>query len=378
MPRALPTSALALLCACAARDPYAYLRTEQGFLQAGVDLEREEGEVRHVLAQRGLSVVARLATPWFVALGAQTGDARASAVRVISPRGVVVADDAVLDDLFAPARVELNQSFGGSWGEYVFVADARVAPGRDLGCVTLTRLLPDGSAVAAQLDLGPLGSRACVAKLAPGRGGRLHATVAWPGLHAIRTPELEVELALVEPLIGQPAPLVPVVKLADPNDWLEAERARLAALPLVRAPFSERHAAGVARAALAQLAGQDSTAQRAAYRGAVGHVLPTSPEAEVVADTLAHLERGWLDLEAERALAESDSAEMPSSPSESSVDARAGAGNGVKDGLPAPETAPETDQTVIEPEVEGRAGAREPNDPEHLRASAPEQPAESE
>jgi hypothetical protein len=288
-------SIVACLCACAAPDHGAYLKNELGFLQLGVRLASEEKEVRRVLAQRGLRVVARLEDPHFIALGAATRDGLKSAVRVISPRGVVVASDAALDDLFAPAQVALIEHFGGTIGEYLLVAEARVARGHDAGCVTLHRVLADGNVVAAVLDVSALGSRACVSNLAPARSGHIAATVAWPGLHALTTPQLDVELAFTLRLLEEQAPLVPVARIVENGDWLDRERTRLSTLRLAHAEFSERHAAGVGRAAVALMAGQDTATQVSAYRNAVARVFPNSTESQIMDETTEHIERGWLD-----------------------------------------------------------------------------------
>lgn len=288
--------ALTLLAsACAAHDPQPYLSSELVFLKPGVRLEHEEREVRRVLAQRTMRIVSRRVQPAYIALGASSRDERLSAVRVISPRGVVIAEDAALDDLFAPAKIILLEHFVGTIGEYTLIASARLPKGREVGCVSVHRLLPDGTAVECVLDVSLLGSRACVSNLAQGRPGRLRATIAWPGLHAIVTPQIDVELAFAAAPIGQPTPLIPVAKLQETGDWLNDERTRLNTLRLARAPFSHRHAAGVARAAIARVAGETIAAQQSAYRHAVARVLPGSPESEVVADTLAHIERGWTD-----------------------------------------------------------------------------------
>jgi hypothetical protein len=292
----LAVFALALIAnACAQRDPARHLATELAFLRTGVHIDSEEREVRRVFAQRGLRVVARLAGPSYVALGAATRQGEQSAVRIITQRGVVLAEDASATDLFQPGTVALIEHFGGSLGEYVVAASARVPSGRELGCVTLHRILPDGSVVASTLDVSVFGSLACVANLAPGSGGRIRATVAWPALHALITPSVEVELAFVEPLVGREPPRVPRLKVANQGEWLERERARVSTMRLARAPFSERHAIGVARAALAALAGVDTAQQIAIYREAVQAVLPASPEAEVLTSTVEHIERGWLE-----------------------------------------------------------------------------------
>jgi hypothetical protein len=328
--RIISLSALLLLC-CAAPDPHRYLSTELAFLQTGVHLEAEEKEVRRVLAQRGLRVGARFQGQGFIALGAASRDHRLSAVRVITGRGVVVAEDAALDDLFEPARVALLEHFGGQLGDYTFVATSRVLRGYDAGCVTLRRLLPDGSVVQAELDVSALGSRACVSNLAPAKLTRVRAKVAWPSLHVLTTPQLDVELSFVQAPLGQATPVVPVAKIAETGDWLEAERNRLTTLRLAQASFSERHSAGVARAALALLAGQETALQAAAYRNAVARVPPGSLEAETVGETVAHIERGWLD---------------PTPPP-----AEADAGASTQPGQTSPDPPLEEGAIVVEPEA---------------------------
>jgi hypothetical protein len=299
-----PPLAVALTLAWAAGcqhglTPEEYLARERSFLRLGVDLDEEERSVRHVLAQRHLSVATEVRGPAFRALGAATLDGRLSAIRILSRRGVALAEDAAHDDLFAPGELQLLERFPTSLGEYELAAFVRIARGRDLGCAQLIRVLPDGHAVQAVLDVGELGPRACVAELTSGASGRLQATLGFPGLHgAGRTPRMQVELAFKSVPLGQVAPLVPVAKLAAGGSWLEAERARLDALVRPAAPFAERHALGVARAAVAMISGRESEAQVAAYRECIGRLHPASSEAAIVSDTLDYIERGWLDPQA--------------------------------------------------------------------------------
>ncbi len=293
---ALAISVSALLFACGPTiRPEAHFANERSFLRLGVELEEEDAAVRRVLAQRRLSVVSEVRGPFFIALGAVTYDERLSAIRVISPRGVIVAEDAAQDDLFAPASLQLLEHFPATLGEYHLVAWSRAARGRELGCVSLTRLLPDGSPVSAILDVGEFGPRACVADLRASGERRLRALLAFPGLFSGQTPSLFVELAFQAVPIGREAPRVPVAKIVQDGTWLEAERARVEASARADAGFEERQALGVARAAIALLAGLEREAQVAAYRSTVGRVMPGSEEAAVVVDTLDYLERGWAD-----------------------------------------------------------------------------------
>lgn len=328
--------------ACAAHDPQRHLATELAFLQVGVQLDEEEREVRRVLSQRGMRVVARVAGPSYVALGAATRDGAQSAVRVVSQRGVAYADDAARQDLFRPSTLALLEHFGGSIGEYVLVASARIPSGRDLGCVSLLRVLPDGRVVECTLDVSTFGSRACVANLAPGAAGHVRATIGFPDLHAVGTPVLEVELAFNEAPVGRRTPLIPVLKVS-PGDWVERERLRLSTTRLARAPFSVRHATGVARAALASFAGKERAEQVAVYREAVQQVLPGSAEAEIFSDTLAHIGRGWTDPTAGEAQA-SEKGEGSGS-GQLGPDAPAADPHAVEEALQL------EDATIIEPEL---------------------------
>lgn len=288
-----------------------YLQNEFALVPKGVDVEAEEREVRRVLRQRGLDVVSEVRGAGFVALGAANLSGEKTALRIITGRGVVLAEDAASDDLFSAGRVALDAEFAPALGDYVFVASERTAARADRGCVTLTRILPDGNVVPALLDLGPLGSRACVSSVAHGERGRLSASVAWPSLTLIETPEIHVELAFADTPLGREPPRVPVIKLASAGAWLEEERARLMRVDVRGAPFSERHAQGVARAAIALLSGQDTSQQLSAYRVAVNLVPPGSLEQEMAVETADHIEHGWLDASDEAALPASGDEAVP-------------------------------------------------------------------
>jgi hypothetical protein len=318
---------LALLCACRRPlTPEEYLRRERSYLRLGVDMEQEEKSVRHVLAQRKLSVRTELRGPGFVVLDAASFDERVSALRAITGRGVVLAEDAALDDLFVASSLSLLDRLPTSLGDFRLFAFARTGAGRDRGCVTLMRVLPDGSLLRAVLDVGTFGPRACVSDLARGDSGRLRAELSFPGLYAEGTPSLRVELAFQSTPLGQPIPLIPVAKIALGGGWLEAERARLASALPPASPFAQRHAVGVARAAVALLAGRSSEDQVAAYREAIGVVRPGTYSAERVADTLDYLEHGWLDPSGdEQVLAPEQSEAPPPSSAARSGDADAGA-----------------------------------------------------
>jgi hypothetical protein len=275
-------------------DP-AHLQTELGFFRLGVDRDAEEQALRRVFAQRRLHIVTELRTEGFVAFGAESIDGKTTAIRVLSSRGIVFAEDATLDDLFAPATLALVESLPTRFGEMEVLAFSRVPRGADLGCVRLLEVRPDGTVAEAELDVSPLGSRACVALLGSVAETRVQSRVGFPGLAHDVTPALWVPLELVPVPLGRPMPTARRLRLASAGNWLSAERDRLGAAVPREASFSELHALGVARAAVASLAGESTDRQVAAYRSSLPPVRPGSVEAAHVADAVAHIERGWLD-----------------------------------------------------------------------------------
>ncbi len=333
-----------LLAACVrAQDPQAFLDYEASFLRPGVDLEHEEREVRRVLEQRGMRVTGRLQREGFIALGA--ANRRASAVRVITGRGVVLAEDAEVDDLFKPEKVALLEGFGGSIEDYTLVAYTRTPVHQDVGCVALERVLPDASVVSCVLDVSDFGARACVSSLAPGRNGQLRAKIAWPSLRSFSTPQLDVELGFA---LQQGEQRAPILRMA-PGAWLDRETSRYNAVQLTKADFAARHAVGVARAVLAKLAGKGVSQQIDLYRNALGTLLPGSLESQVAGETLRHIQTGWLDAP-EQVREPRDVEAAGSSPARERRDERV-----IEESTaPVPADLPPPDDIVVEPPADSR------------------------
>ena len=275
-----------------------YLRKELSYVRFGVDLTQEENAVRGVLAQRGLRIVSERRGPGFVALGAQSGDGVRSAVRVVTQRGVVVALDAARDDLFHPESIRLLEAFSPRFGDYLLVGAERVARGLDRGCVELFTLTIDARAEPTPIELGALGSRACVVALEGVQAGLLKASVGWPTLAALVVPTLTLPLEQVEPPLGRGRPQTPRLRLSMDATFVSSERDRLAAALGGAQTFSQRYAVGVAQAALALLGGQGVRAQLSALYQAVGSIAPVGFEAEVLAEAARHIEDGWFDADA--------------------------------------------------------------------------------
>ncbi len=284
-----------MAAACARGTRPEYFATESTFMRVGVDRKEEERAVRHVLAQRKLDVVSEVRSSDFVAWGAQSLDGKVSAVRVMTDRGVVIAEDAHGDDLFAPGTIALLEAFPARYNDLALVGFVRTRAGKDAGCVSLRRILADGSVVDVVLDVSTLGSRACVLTLARGPRQRLSAEVGFPELSGEQTASLRVELAFQTVPLGKPDPIVRVARLAQNGELLDAERNRLQAAACAGAPMAARQAVAVARAAVSSLVGDSTDRQVAAYRECIGTVQAGSSDAELLAETVKHLQRGWLD-----------------------------------------------------------------------------------
>jgi hypothetical protein len=314
---------LGLGCGGAQQRAEQHLQNELSFIVPYVDVAQEERAVRGVFAQRRLLIEERREGAGYVALGAASFDRTRSAVRIITRRGVVLGEDGDANDWFALARVALLPHLSSPESNRPLLGVLKAARGRSEGCVTLHEVLPDGRVQPVDVQIQRFGSRACVAELRALDEARFIAQIGWPELATLGSPRLEVDLERPPPRLGQAPELASPLRVVEGGDWLDRESVRAARALPPGAPFSARHARGVVRAALALAAGRSTDQQLAAYGAALGRVPPGSPEAEVVAATSAHIERGWSDAE-------------PAAPAE-----------------PPPDTAnepPDPDAVVIEPE----------------------------
>lgn len=286
---------------CGGSSPAEYMQAEARFLRVGVDRTVELSQVKRVLAQRGLAVVSERTSFGCIAVGAASSDGAKSAIRIISSRGVVFAADAAFDDLFSPSRVALVDTLPDSLEDMELFAFTRTAKGYDLGCVTVGRVLRDGTAVPLNLDVSRLGERACVSEIRHAGSGKLLATVSWPLLSVPGAPAtLDVLLALDRPRLNEAAPMVRTARIEASPELLHRETQRLSSLPS-QPTFEERQAIAVGRAALAHLRGDDRDKQLGVYREALGSVRSGTYESRLAADTAGHILRGWLELKEEGA-----------------------------------------------------------------------------
>jgi hypothetical protein len=298
--------------ACRTPNGEQHIRNELSFLVPYVDVDQEERAVRGTFAQRRLMMEDTLRGDGYAALAAVSLDHSKSAVRIITRRGVVVGEDADSEDWFAFAQVALLPALPPVAGQPL-IGLLKTARGRSDGCVALYRLFEDGRALQVSMRVERFGSRACVIELRAGGEGRFAAHIGWPDLATLGSPWLEVALEFEKPRAGRAEAPSPALRLVE-DDWLDRESARMAPAPPVSAPFSARHALGIARAALALAAGRSTDQQLAAYRAALARVPPASPEAEIIGATSAHIERGWSDDTPEAPENHADAASEPETP----------------------------------------------------------------
>jgi len=275
-----------------------HLRNELNFLVPFVDLESEEKAVRGALAQRKLVVDESLRGPGYVALSASTLDQKRSAVRIISARGIVAAEDGDLDDMFATSRVALSSLATGGPGSETLLGIIKTERGQDLGCAHYYRVRPDASLTPLEVHIDRFGSRACLASLGRDEAGTLIAQVGWPSLSAGSAPVLTVDMRIDSGSLDQSEPDLFSLRIAsDESPFIARESARLARELASATTFRARQAVGVARAALALCANEDVDHQLAAYQTAFGKRSPI--DSELVSLTRTHIERGFQDQVAE-------------------------------------------------------------------------------
>jgi hypothetical protein len=290
-------SFLCLSCGAATqRRAEDHLRNELNFFVPYVDLDAEERATREVLAQRNLVIDEEARGEHFRALSASSLDHKRSAVRIITQRGVSVAEDADADDFFALAKVGLVTLASRGTLSETLVGVTKTTRGQDAGCLTLYRVASDGRLSPVELRVESFGSRACVGSLLPVEKASFDAVVVWPTLSAGVTPHLTVELKPVTPPLNAPPAQPLVLRLAETSNWFDSAAHELAEGE-ARPSFAERQARAVALAALALARNEGVAQQLGAYRAGLGGARAGTAEADVMAGTVAHIEHGWSDPE---------------------------------------------------------------------------------
>lgn len=275
-----------------------HLRNELSFLVPFVDIEAEEKAVREALAKRKLVVDETLRGPGYTALSASTLDQKLSAVRIISARGIVAAEDGDLDDPLAPSRVALTSLATGGPGSETLLGIVKTPRGQEPGCAQYHRVRPDASLVPLEVHIERFGSRACLARLARDEAGTLLAQVAWPSLSAGSTPVLTVDMRIDGGRLDQPEADHFSVRIAsDEAPSIAREGARLERELSAATTFRARQAVGVARAALALCANEGVAQQLAAYQSSFGK--RGAVDVALFELTRDHIERGFEDQVAE-------------------------------------------------------------------------------
>jgi hypothetical protein len=278
------------------RQAEEHLRTELNFLVPYVDIESEEKAVVNVLAQRKLVVDERLRGNGFLALSASTFDQKRTAVRIITNRGVVAAEDGDRDELFGASKVSLLSISVGGPGSELLLGIAKTEREHDLGCAQFFRVRPDGNLLKLDVKLGRFGSRACLAALKRDAAGTLIASVGWPSLSAGVAPTLAVDMHIDSGRLDQAESEISVRVGTDEGRFVAREKARLQA-DLARAvTFPERQAGAVASAALALVENHGVDLQLSAYMSSLDNAAASQAYAELIALTREHIEHGWDDL----------------------------------------------------------------------------------
>jgi hypothetical protein len=289
-----------LACACVrAREKEAqeaYLQKELSFLVPFVDIEAEEKAVRNVLAQRKLVVEQAVRGPGFVALSAATLDLKRTAVRVITGRGVVAAEDGDVDDLFDARKVALLSLSTGGPGSQTLLGISKTERAHDIGCASYYRVRSDANLVNVDVHIERFGSRACLVDLKREPDGTLLAGVGWPSLSAGVAPSMHVNMRIDSGRLDQTDPAQISLRVdTDESQFLARELAENRAALARTTTFPERQALAVARAALALSENQGVDQQLGAYRSTLGDLAASSVYADLIALTRAHIERGWDD-----------------------------------------------------------------------------------
>lgn len=284
-----------IVIACHSTRGADHLHTELSFLQPFIDMEDEARAIRRALAQRKLIVDDELKRPSFIALSAASLDGKRTAARVITQRGVVIAEDADADDLFALAQVSLAFVPGVGSEAETLIAIGRRARRQSAGCVSLFRVQPDARPFEVHINVERFGSQACVSTVRATGPQQLMATVVWPGLSPLVAPALEVELAFDTARLDRPDEQNRRLHVVSDGEWLGREAARLGQPLPADAQFSAHFARAIARAAVTLAEGGSVDSQLGMFRSTLGRVPPGSPEAALVAHALEHIENGWLD-----------------------------------------------------------------------------------
>lgn len=281
------------LVACASSpvpglDPLRYFR-------AGVAPHREARRVVNHLEGAGYSVRKRIEGETFVALAFARPQDGASAVRIITRRGIAVALDAPTEGRPAAGRVGLRAPRGdhhdldgdGRPEIAVRLHDAR----RERTCVAVMRVLQDGRVVEMGLRRDPTPTR-CIERLHDVDGnGSLEALmgIRYPELAMGRTPEVFL------PLVSEGDEWVVATPPALEGYWNRARARRKRAVERAREDVDIRagYRLAVEMAALARGRGEPTRAQVRAFDDALRGLVPSEAQARRIERVRRYIEAGW-------------------------------------------------------------------------------------
>lgn len=157
----LATLAFASVGGCAAPQPNF---DPLDYLAVGVDLPTETATEERGFRTRGFAVVSRIDGRHFVALGARSPRSSASAVRILTERGIAMGVDTPATDRPAWRSVALLEIGGGhdldgdGEPEVLLRVDDSLRP---LPCIVVVRVRAAGDAFEVPIDARAYGARAC-------------------------------------------------------------------------------------------------------------------------------------------------------------------------------------------------------------------------
>lgn len=292
-----PLACVALVAAAACSEP-APAVDPLAFLRVGLDARAEADAVAAGFRRRGFTELRRITGDDHVALGfARRSPTRASAVRVVTDRGIAIALDAPNPRALDLAEVRLAEPVGPGGdidadGRSEIVVEL-VDETRPRTCLRVLRVRPDGLVDELPIAL-PEAPDACVEQLADvGADRRPEAILVVrhhelargepPSVRALRTP---TSTGWLPPLPGpfrgftDRERAAREAELSDAREALDVERAYRVAVEL---------------AALSRLAGEPTGAQLEAFDRALSGLVLEPSQARSVAHARAYIGAGWAE-----------------------------------------------------------------------------------
>lgn len=267
------------------------------YLQIGVEPAAETDAVADNLAEAGYELERRIDGRTFSALSAHRPDDGATAVRVITRRGIAMALDGPTETVDAiglvPAASDspLHDLDGDGLEEIAVVSHDRVRARR---CLRLLRIRDDARVVPVALENEGVPPDACVEALEDvGGDPRAEALVVVRHRDLART----VVPSVTVPFAGRDGEWA--LSRGEPQDpyWRDAIAARRRELEAARAALDveSSYRLAVELASLLHFRGRSATEQVRAFDDALRGLVLAPSQAEAVGAARGHIAAGWPD-----------------------------------------------------------------------------------